>query len=151
MSLYELRPVQEIGEKSVLNPVLLLSASSKHRRSFKTASSIWTDLQVCCTISWCWTLHLDTYSVYYTFLGAFYNFKMKYPLKCATFVDSKYEYVYRFDKKATPSLCHSAPDTSVPDICARHRMLCVTCLWHGYWPQSELQHCKKHHTLKKKT
>ena len=33
------------------------------------------------------TLHLDTYDIYYTLLGAFYNFRMKYPLKCATFVD----------------------------------------------------------------
>ena len=35
----------------------------------------------------CRTLHLDTYSVYYTLLGAFYNFRMKYPLNLATFVD----------------------------------------------------------------
>ena len=27
------------------------------------------------------------YDVYYTLLGTFYNFRMKYPLKCATFVD----------------------------------------------------------------
>ena len=51
---------------------------------------------------------LDTYGVYYKLLGAFYNFRMKYPLKCATFVacfvDSKHEYGSSFDQNATKVL-----------------------------------------------
>ncbi len=57
----------------------------------------------------CWTLHLDMYSVYYTLLGAFYNFRMKYPLNWATFVDFRWplrvatlRYFYGLDRQNNP-------------------------------------------------